>query len=130
MESAEPARERRPHRRAHTDEYKVRILDEYDAAAERGEGNAVLRREGLYTSHLTKWRRAREAGLLSINGAPAPATTPAALERENARLRAQVEKLSKQLETTNTVLDIVGKASGLLRKISDQQEPPTSSSKS
>ena len=51
----------RPKRRVFTAEYKARILDEYDTA-DRGERGAILRREHLYSSHITEWRKAAEAG--------------------------------------------------------------------
>ena len=54
----------RPRRRVFTAEYKAAILAEYDALAEPGARGALLRREGLYSSHLTEWRRARDAGAL------------------------------------------------------------------
>lgn len=110
-------------RRVFTDEYKLAIVAEYDAATEHGARGALLRREGLYDSHIGKWRRARDAGRLSANGTPAPAKAAASLERENQRLRAQVEALTAELDSTQAVLDIVGKASGLLQAISDRQEP-------
>lgn len=113
-----------------TDEYKLAIVAEYDAASEHGARGALLRREGLYDSHIGKWRRARDAGRLSGNGTPAPAKAAASLQRENERLRAQVEALSTELDSTKAVLDIVGKASGLLQAISDRQEPPTRSRRS
>ena len=55
----------RPRRRVFTAEYKAAILAEYDALAEPGARGALLRREGLYSSHLTEWRRARDAGALA-----------------------------------------------------------------
>ena len=114
----------------YTDAYKLAIVAEYDAATERGARGALLRREGLYDSHSGKWRRARDQGRLSPNGTPAPARSAAAAQRENARLRAQVEALSAELDSTKAVLDIVGKASGLLQAISDRQEPSKRSSRS
>ena len=62
----------RPRRRAFTAEYKAAILAEYDALAEPGARGALLRREGLYSSHLTEWRRARDVGALA-GLTPAPA---------------------------------------------------------
>ena len=117
-------------RRVFTDEYKLAIVAEYDAASEHGARGALLRREGLYDSHIGKWRRARDAGRLSPNGTAAPAKAAASLQRENERLRAQVERLSAELDSTKAVLDIVGKASGLLQAISDRQEPTTRSRRS
>jgi len=54
----------RPRRRAFTAEYKARVLAEYDAVEEPGGKGALLRREGLFSSHLVEWRRARNAGVL------------------------------------------------------------------
>jgi hypothetical protein len=54
-----------PVRRTHPAAYKLAILAEYEAATEEGARGAILRREGLYTSHITDWRRARDAGALA-----------------------------------------------------------------
>ena len=89
-------------RRRFNAEFKRRILKEADAC-DRGELGALLRREGLYSSHLTEWRRARDAGELAgltpmKRGPKAQAPDPVALklaevERENARLKAENAKL-------------------------------------
>ena len=89
-------------RRRFTAEYKRKVLQEADACA-RGELGALLRREGLYSSHLVEWRRLREAGEKSALAAkkrgpkvsaPEPlAAKLAEVERENARLRAENTKL-------------------------------------
>lgn len=97
-------------------------MAEYDALSEHGQRGALLRREGLYQSHIDKWRRARDGGRLS-DTPTAGASGTGSVEAENARLRVQVEKLNAELSSTKAVLDIVGKASGLLATISDQQEP-------
>src|SRR6476660_8937493 len=60
-----PERLERARRRQFTVGYKLRILSEADAARTTGEIGALLRREGLYSSHLAAWRRQREAGLLN-----------------------------------------------------------------
>lgn len=117
----------RSKRRTFTSEYKLRIVAEYDAATGRGERGALLRREGLYDSHIGKWRRARDAGRLAPSGTTPPAKELGAAQRENDRLRAQVAALEAELDSTKAVLDIVGKASGLLQAISDRQEPTTRS---
>jgi transposase len=74
--------------------YKLRILAEAEQCRQPGEVGALLRREGLYASHLSKWRHERASGRLEAGGRRANAleTTPqmAALERENAQLRAQL----------------------------------------
>jgi transposase-like protein len=110
-------------RRKFSAQYKERIVAEYDGLSEHGQRGALLRREGLYQSHIDKWRKVRDAGRLA--GTPAAGAAGAgSVEAENARLRAQVEKLDAELSSTKAVLDIVGKASGLLARISDRQEPP------
>ena len=55
----------RPQRRRFTAAYKLTVLTEYDGATEAGAKGALLRREGLYTSHIAEWRRARDAGALA-----------------------------------------------------------------
>ena len=97
-------------RRTFTNEYKLRIVSEYDAATEHGERGALLRREGLYDSHIGKWRRARDTGRLAPPGTTPPDKALTAAQRENERLRAQVATLSAELDSTKAVLDIVGKA--------------------
>lgn len=112
----------RAHRRVFTREYKLRIVAEYDGASEHGARGALLRREGLYESHIGKWRRARDEGRLGPNGGR-PHT--GSLERENARLRAELAKTTAELESTKAVVEIMGKVQGLLQTISDRAEPPT-----
>ncbi|TCO59399.1 hypothetical protein [Actinocrispum wychmicini] len=71
----------RPRRRVFTDEYKLTLLEEYYRLTESGAKNALLRREGLYSSHIVDWRRARDAGRLGgvsetpRQGRPAPDRT-------------------------------------------------------
>src|SRR5215204_6936557 len=71
-------RRRTPVRRTFSAEYKLSVLAEYDAASESGEKGAILRREGLYSSIITDWRRQHRQGLLK---APPAATTEAAAVR-------------------------------------------------
>src|SRR2546423_6840228 len=82
-----------PKRRTFTAEYKLAMIVEYDAASEPGAKGALLRREGLYSSHIVEWRRARDAGALAglapPPGRPAPHPRDAqiaALQKEKARL--------------------------------------------
>jgi transposase-like protein len=75
MSGNDPILPERPRRRTFTAEYKLAILDEYDACAGDGDKGAVLRREGLYSSHLVEWRRARDVGALAAL-APKPRSTP------------------------------------------------------
>lgn len=124
MASSESSSPDRGGRRSFTREYKLRIVAEYEAATERGARGGLLRREGLYDSHIVKWRAARDAGRLAPAGTTPPARAAAA-ERENARLRAQLATTTAELESTKAVVEIMGKVHGLLQTICDRQEPPT-----
>src|SRR5215212_3923598 len=74
----------RPRRRAFTAEYKLAILEQYDRLDEPGAKGALLRREGLYSSHIVEWRRAREVGALNALAAQGrkPRKSPEAAEVE------------------------------------------------
>lgn len=109
-------------------EYKLAVLAEYDAA-EPGEKGAILRREGLYSSHVVDWRRARDAGALAgLNTAPRTVTGSA--ERvENARLKARAERAERELAKTRAALEIMGKAHALLELLSESADTETPSTK-
>ena len=109
----------RPKRRTFTAEFKAAILAEYDAADRAGRGE-ILRREGLYTSHIIEWRKAADAGALS---GLAPATRDRR-DREIEQLRARAEKAEAELARTRAALDLVGKAHALLETLSESAEPP------
>jgi len=104
----------RPKRRVFTAEYKARILAEYDAA-DRGERGAILRREGLYSSHIIEWRRAAEAG---AQAGLAPVSKDRR-DREIEQLRKRAEKAEAELARTQAALDLVGKAHALLETLSE-----------
>ena len=107
-------------RRRFTAEYKLRVLREADACMEPGEIGAVLRREGLYTSHLCLWRKQRRAreimGLAPARRGPVPkATNPltatvAALEKEARWLTARAERAEALVELQKKVSEILGVA--------------------
>lgn len=129
--AADPAP--RPSRRVFSAEYKLAIVAEYENAP-NGEKGAVLRREGLYSSHIIEWTRARDAGVLtgkssdSAASAKRPRKTAEQLELE--KLRRQNEKLNSELAKTRTALDIMGKAHALLDELSgsaENDEPPRTS---
>jgi transposase-like protein len=106
----------RPRRRRFSAEYKVRILAEYDALTDAGAKGALLRREGLYTSHLAEWRRARDTGTIRrLEPKSRPRRSPEQVELERARRR--IERLEDQLAKHRLALEIQGKASELLEKL-------------
>ena len=109
---------RNPVRRVFTPEYKLAVLAEYDAASESGEKGAILRREGLYSSLITDWRRQHRQGLLKANlgrsdrGRGGPSLT------EFAKLRAEVERLRTKLAQAEAIIDVQGEVHALLEEIS------------
>ncbi len=118
-----------PKRRTFTAEYKLAMVAEYDAATEPGAKGALLRREGLYSSHIIEWRRARDAGALAgvADKSRKPARSDA--DREAKRLRAENERLRAELAKTRAALDVVGKAHALLGLISESADTDPRSSR-
>jgi transposase-like protein len=107
----------KPVRRRYTAEYKLRILRAAEVSSGRGELGALLRREGLYSSNLTAWRKQRERGELeglSRRRGPSPtqrhplADRVRALERETARLKARAERAEGLVELQKKVSEILG----------------------
>ena len=112
-----------PKRRSFTAAYKTRILQEYDQLETGRERGALLRREGLYSSHIADWRKTRDAG--AENGlAEKPAGRPARSTEavENERLRKENEKLIAELTRTKAALEIMGKAHALLELLSESAD--------
>ncbi len=101
-------------RRQFSTAYKLRILAEADACTERGEIGALLRREGLYSSHLTDWRRQRERGDLSERGSRKRGRKPDPQAAELARLRRENERLRGRLERAEKIIDVQKKLAQLL----------------
>ena len=105
----------RAKRRQYTGQYKLRILEEVDRCTERGQIGALLRREGLYSSHLSKWRQQRAEGQLQAlsphkrgrKAQGAEVEELVQLQRENERLRAR-------LEQAEMIIDVQKKLSRLL----------------
>jgi transposase len=113
----------KPTRRRFSAEYKLAILDEYERLTDPGAKGALLRREGLYSSHLVEWRRARDAGALKEL---APKDRPAKRtpeKIENDRLRRRNERLEKELAKHKLALEIQGKASELLERLLAESDP-------
>jgi transposase len=100
----------RPKRRTFTAEYKAAMVAEYDRLTKPGERSALLRREGLYHSHIIEWRRARDAGALAGLAPARRVPGRSDVEREADRLRAENERLRAELAKTRAALDVVGKA--------------------
>ena len=123
MASGKGPRAGQPKRRAFTAAYKARILQEYDQLQTGRERGALLRREGLYSSHIDGWRKSRDAA--AANGlADKPAGRPgrSAEAVENERLRKENEKLTAELTRTKAALEVVGKAHALLELLSESAD--------
>lgn len=101
----------KPKRRTFSAEYKLKILAEADAAAE-GDVGALLRREGLYWSHLIDWRNQRAKGTLGTARSGRPAKDPRDVELE--ALRGENERLRRRVEQAEAVIDVQKKLSKLL----------------
>jgi transposase len=115
----------KPRRRTFTAEKKLELLAEYDAADREGKG-ALLRREAIYTSHISEWRKARDRGSLH---APATRKRKSAEQVELERLRKRTEKLETELAKTKLALDITGKAHALLELLSESADDDTKRSR-
>lgn len=103
-------------RRRFTAEYKQRILNEAEACADSGDIGKLLRREGLYSSHLSKWRAQREQGiregLSKARGRKPVEKNP--LAEENARLQKEIRRLTARLSQAQSIIEVQKKLSQLL----------------
>jgi transposase-like protein len=113
-------------RRSFTAEYRARVVAEYEAAP-HGEKAAVLRREGLYQSQVQKWMAARDRVALGAAG-PRPAKRlhrakgAAGGKDDPVRLRAENERLARELAKAQAVVEVMGKLQGLLETISESTD--------
>lgn len=117
-EPADPAP--RPKRRTFTAEYKAAILAEHDALPEHSaERGALVRREGLYSSHIAEWRNA--AARAALGGLEPKTRQPkrSSAQRELDRANVRIGKLEAELERTRLALEITGKAHALLEMLSE-----------
>ena len=103
-------------RRHFSSAYKLRILGEVDGCRAPGEIGALLRREGLYSSHLVDWRRSREQGALQALAAKKRGRKPIrdGRDRELARLEREIAYLRRKLAQAEAVIDVQKKLSEIL----------------
>ena len=107
----------KPVRRRFSAEYKLRILAEADGCTEQGQVGELLRREGLYSSLLSTWRRQRDEGVLAglapkRRGRKAKPKSP--LADENARLQRENDRLKEKLRQAELIIDVQKKVSEML----------------
>lgn len=108
MDSQHPRSDGPRRRRTFTASEKLAHLDAYEAVCEQGDGGGYLRREGLYSSLISEWRKQRDAGVLAGKKPGEKVGRPSAEQAEIARLTRENARLSKRLNTTETALDIMG----------------------
>jgi transposase len=111
----------RARRRTFTAKYKLEVLAAYDAAPD-GEKGAVLRREGLYSSHIVDWRRARDAGALAALAMPRGRKRRDPQAERIARLEAEKQQLEQELVKARFVVDVQAKLHALLETLSESAD--------
>ncbi len=102
--------------RTYSAAYKARILNEYDSLGKVGKG-ALLRREGLYSSLLSAWRQQRDQAALAALARPTGRPPADPVERDNVKLRQEVERLRTELDKARRVIEVQGKLSVLLEQL-------------
>ena len=127
----DPEVEATPRRRTFTAEYKAKILAECDSASEPGAIGSILRREGLYSSHLVDWRRRRAVGgpkglAPHKTGRPPTDRKARALEKDVERLERENARLQERLRHAEVIIEAQKKLSELLALL--PSTPPQSES--
>ena len=116
----------KPRRRVISVAEKLAHLDAYDQAIQTQQGGAYLRANGLYSSQIVQWRKQRDAGMFDGKQPGQTIGKPSREQAEIARLKRQLTERERDLETTQTALDIMGKAHALLEQLSkgaDSHDP-------
>ncbi len=109
----------RAQRRIFRNDYKLSVLAEYDRCSEPGEKGALLRREGLYSSIITDWRRQHREGILVVTeGRSSDGGRGLPSANEVARLRAENERLKVKLAKAEAIIEVQGKVQALLEQLS------------
>jgi transposase len=122
MDSPGPRADEPKRRRAFSAAEKLAHLQAYGAAVEHGDGGGYLRREGLYSSLISEWRKQRDAGVLAGRKPSDKIGKLTAEQSEIARLTRENARLNKRLSTTEAALDIMGKAHALLENLSERAD--------
>jgi len=113
----DPELAERPQRRRFTAAYKLAVLREADGLTGPGQIGALLRREGLYSSHLSTWRAQREAGSLEALARPRGRKPADPLAAENAELRRRLARSESELEQARRVIEAQGNVCALLGEL-------------
>ncbi len=122
--TADPEVVPKAERRRFTAEYKLRILSEADACTQPGAIGALLRREGLYRSHLDKWRQQRRTGTLQALASQKRGPKPDPQAAEIVRLRSENARLQQRLQQAETIIEVQKKLSALLGLATSGSDAP------
>ena len=125
VSGADPEVPERAKRRSYSARYKLEILSEYEDLDREGKG-AVLRREGLYSSLISEWRKQRDKGALAALATKSGRQPLDPVERDNVRLRQRVGRLEEELGTARRVIEVQGKLSALLEELATDSAHKTS----
>ena len=124
VEAPDPQVKPKSARRAFTTAYKLSILEQADCCQGHGELGALLRSEGLYSSHLSTWRRLRREGVLQAlknkQRGPKPTLEPT-VRQELEQLRRRNAKLEGELKKAHTIIDVQKKLSSILASMPDDK---------
>ena len=123
MTSSKPRSGGPSRRRSFTPAQKIAHLSDYEAACKLGDGGEFLRREGLYSSQMSEWRRQRDAGVLEGKKPGSKIGKLTAEQVEIARLRQALAKSDARLARTEAALEIMGKARMLLEELAESTDP-------
>jgi transposase-like protein len=122
---ADPELAEKARRRRYSAKYKLAIVREADGCERPGEIGALLRREGLYSSHLGKWRAQRDAGALgALEPKPRGPRPPSADAVEVVKLRGELDRSRSDLETARRVIEVQGNVSALLEELLAKSATP------
>jgi len=114
---------KRSARRVFSPEYKLSVLAEYDRCSESGDKGALLRREGLYSSIITDWRRQHREGTLVVSeGRTSAGGRQVPTRAEIDRLRAENERLRRKLIKAEAIIEVQGKVHALLEQLSESAD--------
>lgn len=110
-------------RRTFRANYKLAIIEEYEACSETGERGALLRREGLYSSIIADWRRQKREGVLVVDDGRRPAGRGNGVSQaEVEQLRRKIRRLEAQLAKQEAVIEVQGKVQELLEQLSKSED--------
>ena len=115
--SSDPELVERPRRRQFSAQYKLRVVREADACSKPGDVGALLRREGLYSSHLSTWRAQRDNGALKALSQPRGRRAADSRDVQIVKLRQRAERAEAELSTARKVIEVQGNVSALLEEL-------------